>query len=282
MAKRSEAELLQAALEAGTTEHYRDAALYDHEYQRRRDDVRFYRALAAERALGSTKKGDHDVLELGCGSGRLLLPLVRDGFSVTGVDLSKEMLRRCRERLQHAGRAAAARATLHAGDFRALAIGRCFPLVVCPFNAFMHLYTRRDAERFLAGVRAHLAPGGVFAFDIMNPDLSWLSRDSNKRWARTRFRHPKTGQRMIYTTNLIYDAALQIAFMRIYYQPEAGGRERVVHLTHRYFFPLELEALLHYNGFVVERHDGDFDGSALATESEEQVVRCRLRRPLRR
>ena len=57
-----------------------------------------------------------------------------------------------------------------------------------------------------------------------------------------------------------------------------GGPERVVRLTHRYFFPLELEALLHYNGFEIEAHEGDFDGAPLETESEEQVIRCRVRR----
>lgn len=279
---------LESALFAGTREHYVDAALYDHEYKRRKDDVRYYRRLAEEVGLSSTA----EVLELGCGSGRLLVPLARDGHRVTGVDLQRTMLRRCEERLERAGRAARARATLVQGDFRALELRRRFPLIVCPFNAFMHLYTRADVERFLAAVRRHLRPGGLFAFDVMNPDLAWLSRDPQRRWARTRFRHPKTGERMIYTTNLIWDGALQIAFMRIYYQPERGGRERlgprrrrggrqaekIVRLTHRYFFPLELEALLHYNGFRIEAHDGDFAGGELETASEEQVLRCRLER----
>jgi hypothetical protein len=51
-----------------------------------------------------------------------------------------------------------------------------------------------------------------------------------------------------------------------------------VRLTHRQFFPLELAALLHYNGFTVEAHEGGFDGGALVPESEEQVLRCRSRR----
>jgi SAM-dependent methyltransferase len=267
--KRNEAEALRAALSRGTSEHYVDAALYDHEYHRRREDVRWYRTLADE--IGGP------ILELGCGSGRLLLPLARDGHAVVGVDRSAPMLKRLRDRLVNAGGPVRERVSLRKADFRALSLGRRFPLVVCPFNAFMHLYTRRDVERFLAGVRAHLEPNGCFAFDVMNPDLAWLTRDSEKRWARTRFRHPRTGQRMVYTTNLIYDGALQIAFMRIYYQPEKGGRERVVHLTHRYFYPLELEALLHYNGFRIERFDGDFEGEPPATESESLVVRCALR-----
>jgi len=263
-------ERLAAALAAGSSEHYEDAALYDHEYKRRKDDVRWYQALAKK----ELKRGQA-ILELGCGSGRTLLPLARDGWRVTGVDASSTMLDRCRARL---AKIPDADVQLVRADFRKLRLGRRFPLVICPFNAFMHLYTRDDIERFLAVVRAHLAPGGLFAFDVLNPDLAWLSRDPTRRWARTRFRHPRTGKITYYSTSLTYDAALQIAFMRIYYEPERGGRERMVRLTHRQFFPLELAALLHYNGFVVEAHEGGFDGGALVPESEEQVLRCRSRR----
>jgi SAM-dependent methyltransferase len=268
-------ERLVAALAAGTSEHYVDAALYDHEYKRRRDDIRWYRELAA-RELESPAKGA--ILELGCGSGRALLPLLRDGWSVVGVDMAPAMLARCRERLARLRPEVAARAELHQADFRDVALGRRFPLVICPFNAFMHLYTRQDVERFLAVVRAHLRPDGLFAFDVLNPDLAWLSRDPHKRWARTRFRHPRTGRMTYYSTSVSYDAALQVAFMRIYYEPQTGGRTRVVRLAHRQFFPLELAALLHYNGFYVEAHEGGFDGSQLVPESEEQVLRCRFRR----
>jgi len=270
------ADRLTAALAAGTREHYEDAALYDHEYKRRRDDVRWYRALA-RRELGEPDDGK-TILELGCGSGRTLVPLARDGWRVVGVDAAPRMLERCRQRVAHAGAAVAARVELRQADFRALALGRRFPLVICPFNAFMHLYEREDVERFLAVVRSHLRPGGLFAFDVLNPDLGWLARDPQRRWARTRFRHPTTGRWMVYSTSVTYDAALQIAFMRIYYQPENGGRERVVRLVHRQFFPLELQALLHYNGFVIEAHEGGFDGKQLLPESEEQVIRCRSRR----
>jgi SAM-dependent methyltransferase len=267
---------LAAALAAGTTEHYEDAALYDHEYKRRRDDVRWYRDLAA-RELGAPDRR-RAILELGCGSGRALVPLVRDGYHVVGVDAAPKMLDRARERLGRLPAAAQGRAELHRADFRTLALGRRFPLVICPFNAFMHLYTREDVERFLSVVRAHLAPGGLFAFDVLHPDLAWLSRDPRKRWARTRFRHPRTGKITYYSTSVSYDAALQVAFMRIYYEPASGGKTRIVRLAHRQFFPLELDALLHYNGFTVEAHEGGFDGGELLPESEEQVLRCRSRR----
>jgi len=201
------------------------------------------------------------------------------------------MVERARARLAKLG-AAAGRSELHVADFRKLAsprsrLGRArFPLVICPFNAFQHLYERSDVERFLDGVRARLAPGGLFVFDLMNPDLGWLSRDSSKRWGRTRYKDPVTGAQMIYSTQIVYDSPLQIAFMTIFYEPAAAKRSDDKHrgksqrarrtlLTHRHYYPRELEALLHYNGWEIVRRDGDFAGKSLQPESEQQVLWCR-------
>jgi SAM-dependent methyltransferase len=254
---------LAEALRRGTSEHYLDATQYDHEYRRRRDDIAFYLKVA--------EKERGPILELGCGSGRLTLPLARAGHSMVGVDASKEMVAEARRRLE----AKRLSAVLHVQDFRKLRLKQKFGLIVCPFNAFQHLYERSDVERFLDGVRAHLLPRGRFVFDLMNPDLRWLSRDSTKRWAKTRFKDPRTGAQMIYSTQIVYDSPLQIAFMTIFYERADGkGRGTRTLLTHRHFFPRELEALLHYNGFRIDRREGDFAGGALEPESEQQVLFC--------
>jgi SAM-dependent methyltransferase len=256
---------LERALSAGTRDHYVDAVLYDHEYKRRRDDIAHYRKLARE--VGGP------ILDLGCGTGRILLPLLRDGHEVVGVDASASMLDRLRQKNP--------KARVVEGDIRQISLGRKFPLVLCTFNTLMHLYDRSDIEQFLAVVRRHLRPDGVFAFDVMNPDLAWLSRDPTRRWARTRFKHPRTREPMVYTTSLEWEGSLQIAFMQIYYAPEksvrGSRREKVVRLAHRYFFPQELEEIFFYNGFVIERHEGDFHGSKLSSDSDEQVCIARLR-----
>lgn len=336
------------ALEHATFDHYADAALYDHEYHRRRADVNWYRAMAGGR-LDPVPGLDRrpEVLELGCGTGRLLIPLVRDGLRVTGVDAAPTMLARCRERLDHLPEVVRKRATLVDGDFRALSLGRRFPLIVAPFNAMQHLYTRADLERFLDVVRAHLAPGGVFAFDVLNPDLSWLVRDPSKRWARTRYKDPRTGRTYYYSTNHLYDPVTQINWIRLYYdeapeveargakggkapvggpsgkrtggdlnpvEPPRGKRKkgdltsvegpsgtskpvigrltgalvdplsgsRVVELAQRQFFPVELAALLHYNGFSLDDRAGGFVGEPFVADSDSQVCRCSIRAGVRR
>jgi SAM-dependent methyltransferase len=261
-------------LDAGSTEHYDDAELYDFEYRRRRADVTFYRGLAKDRIGGPAPDG-FDVLELGCGTGRLLLPLARDGHAVIGVDRSIPMLRRLIERRDRLAPSSRARAHVLAADMRELALGARFPLVFIPFNAFQHMYSRVDVEMCLERVRALLAPGGRLVLDVLNPDLRWLARDPNKRWARTTFRHPRTKEKWVYTTNQTYDPVTQIAFMRIYY--EHGDRTTVVRLCHRQFFPAELEALLAYGGFRIEKRFGGFLGEPFEGDSESQVLLCRIR-----
>ena len=174
---------------------------------------------------------------------------------------------------------AAGRSALVCADMRSFALGARFPLVIMAFNAFEHLYTRVEVRECLDRVRAHLEPGGRLMFDVQNPDLRWLSRDPNKRWARTRFTHPRTGQRMIYSTNHEYDPVSQIVVIRLYYEPAPGSkaRRRVITLSQRKFFPAELEALLDANGFAIEARYGDFHGSPLEADGETQLVVCRPR-----
>jgi ubiquinone/menaquinone biosynthesis C-methylase UbiE len=259
-------------LDAGTSEHYQDAALYDFEYRRRRRDVTFYREIVRERP-GGGGAGAVAVLELGCGCGRVMAPLARDGHGVVGLDLSTTMLARAAARLAKLAPRARARATLVRGDFRALPFAAGItPLVICPFNGFQHLYTRTEAEACLAEVRRVLTPGGAFVFDVLNPDLSWLTRSATRRWARTRFRHPTTGETLIYSTNQTYEPISQIAYMRIYY--ESGDRTRVVRLCHRQFFPAELEGICTSAGFRIAERFGGFNREPLVGDSESQVLLC--------
>ena len=101
---------------AGALEPFEDAALYDWEYRRRRDDVRFYRMLAGERG--------GPVLDLGCGTGRLMVPLLRDGHVVVGVDRAPPMLARAAARVARLRAELRRRALLVRGDLRALPFAR--------------------------------------------------------------------------------------------------------------------------------------------------------------
>jgi SAM-dependent methyltransferase len=261
-------------LASGTREHYEDAVLYDYEYRRRRQDVTFYRQLAKSHIGGSGT-----ILELGCGTGRITTALLRDGHTVVGLDLSERMLARATARMARIGRAARERGSLVRGDMRDFAFATRFPLVISAFNSLEHLYTRHDLAACLARVREHLTDDGVFAFDVQLPDLAWLCRNPKRRWARTKFKHPTTGDRLIYSTNHDYDPVTQIVVIRLYYESAHVAVDspapQVVHLTQRKFFPAELEGLLDAAGFTIEHRYGDFHRKPLTGDAESQVLVCR-------
>lgn len=218
------------------------------------------------------------ILELGCGTGRITVPLLKQGHRVVGLDLHRAMLRRCAERLRRAGRRIKGTPTLLHADMRELPLRGPFALVLCPFNAFMHLYLAPDISACLGEVRRVLDPKrGRFIFDVLNPDLRWLLRDPAKRWCRTRFKHPVTGQRFVYSTNHTYDAKRQIAHVRIYYDcPDDPAQSRTVSLAHRQFYPQELRQLLRSHGFELIAEYGGFDRSPFESDSDTQILVCKV------
>lgn len=264
---------LDRELEAGSSAHYTDPAYYTKTYAGRVEDVRYYVDLAAE--------SGGPVLEYGCGNGRILIPSARRGVEVTGVDLSAEMLDDLRARLRDEPEAVRRRVQLRRGDMRAVRLGRRFPLVVCPFNAFLHLYTREDVERFLARVRAHLTPRGELVFDVSMPDPEALARDPKRPYFTPRFRYPTPdgkGTVVRYSERFDYDHLRQVLFVSMEFSPTSGAEGWMTPLCHRQFYPQELEALLHYNGFAITEQHGDFFRSPLTSDSPTLLLHCRTRK----
>ncbi|MET0339551.1 MAG: class I SAM-dependent methyltransferase [Polyangiales bacterium] len=260
---------IERRIARGAVAHYEDADYYDLAYKRRRHDVRFY-AEVARRVKGP-------VLELGAGTGRVALALAQQGSEVVAVEKVAAMRKRAKDKCARLSREAAARVTLRAGDLRSVRLGRKFPLVIAPFNVFMHLYTRRDLERAFATVRQHLAPGGRFVFDVLMPDLRAMIRDPGRLYKGPTVTHPRSGARYDYFEAFQYDALREVQLVSMVFQSQQELDDlRTLPLSQRQFFPEELLALLHYNGFRVVARYGDFDGEPLTAESESQVLVTRL------
>ncbi len=260
----------RASHEQGTSAHYGDAAYYTAAYRDRTEDIDYYLTLALER--------DGTVLEYGCGNGRIALPLANAGVRVTAVDRSATMLADLRKRLARSRPEVRERVTVRRGDMRALRLGRRFDLVLCTFNTFLHLYTRRDVERFLARAREHLARGGRFVVDVSLPAPEELARDPERLFRTPRFRHGGSGEIVRYGERFDYDPLTQVLMVDMEFEPLGRPRARwVTPLAHRQFFPQELEALFHYNGFDVVARHADFGRKAPTRDSEMLVYHCRAR-----
>lgn len=225
-------------------------------------DVGFYRSLARE--------AGGPVLELGCGTGRVLAALAEDGHACTGLDASPEMLAVARRRLPVS-------VELHVADMRDFALpGRCFALVCSAFRAFQHLACVEDQLRCLARVREHLAPGGCFAFDVFCPDPGRLAQDEESEAEDLRFE--QEGQLVVRYARIFRDLPTQS--MRVHFRYERREGERVVGedraaFTMRWFHRYELEHLVARAGFRDVEIHGGFDRRPVAHDSRDLVVVAR-------
>jgi SAM-dependent methyltransferase len=257
-----------AELEAGSRAHYDDPRYYASTYASRIDDVAYYADLAV-------RTGGR-VLEYGVGNGRVAIPIARHGLEVVGVDHSAPMLADLRARLRAEPPEVQDRVRVVRGDMRRVRLERRFDLVIAAFNTVLHLYARQDVERFLARVRAHLAPGGRFVMDLSVPSVADLARPATRAYSAPRFRHPTAGVIVSNREYFDYDPVRQVLFVSMEFEPLGQPADAwMTPLAHRQFFPREWEALLHYNGFAVERVDGDFEGGPMTADSDTMVWHAR-------
>jgi len=225
-------------------------------------DVAFYRSLARETG--------GPVLEIGCGTGRVLSKLVGDGLDCTGLDASEAMLAALRARLPQGVR-------LVRGDMREFDLGDArFRLIYSAFRPFQHLLSIDDQLRCLARVRAHLAPDGRFAFDVFKPRLERLLAEREPEAEDVRFE--QDGERVVRYARVERDLVSQTLRVHFRYQRSAGGRvlgEDHAAFTMRWFHRFELLHLLARAGFADVQIFGDFDRSPVGPHSPAYVVLAR-------
>lgn len=228
-----------------------------------RTDVAFY-VEEARAARGA-------VLEVGCGTGRILLPVARAGCTIAGLDGSRRMLERCREKLAAEPAAVQGRVTLHQCDMHDFDLGAQFALIIAPFRVVQHLTTIDAQLRFLAAVARHLAPSGRFIFDVFNPHFDRMTsadgveredtpeqRLADGRTLRRAYRVAK-----VHWVDQVNDVEL------IYY---VDGARYVQAFEMRWYLPAELRHLLTRAGFRVREIYGDFARGPLGDGAPELVV----------
>ncbi|HEX7476316.1 MAG TPA: class I SAM-dependent methyltransferase [Polyangiales bacterium] len=269
---RSKSTTKAAGLERGSRALYERPRYYDHAYRTLKADVAFYTELARD--------SGGPVLELGAGTGRITLGIARAGVDVVGLDQSAAMLARAKERIASLPAEARQHIELRQGDLRKVRLRRRFALVIAPFNLFMHMFTRADIEQALATVQAHLAPRGRFAMDVLMPDLGTLRRDPERVYRCRPVFDPTDGKRYAYGESFDYDSVSQVQTVRMMFQRiDRPELDHTTPLCLRFYFPEELLALLHYNGFTLEQRFGGFDKSPFTEQSDNQVL---VARPSRR
>ncbi len=226
--------------------------------------LEFYVSLARE--------ADGPVLEVACGTGRILLACMQAGVDIEGVDLFEPMLRRLREKAAALGLSP----RLHQADMRDFSLSRRFSLVMIPFNAFIHNLTQEAQISCLLCCRKHLVAGGRLVFDTFFPSLEIVGAAPGTRVLEGELPHPETGlpirmydtrtfDRVAQTQHSINEIELLAAEGKVLatYRSEIRGR---------YVYKQEMSLLLRVAGFERWQIHGGFDGRPLENENDAMVV----------
>jgi SAM-dependent methyltransferase len=224
----------------------------------------FYVALARE------AKGP--VLDIACGTGRILLPCLQAGVDIEGLDLFEPMLNTLRAKAAALGLSP----QLHQADMSDFALPRRFALIMIPFNAFIHNVTQETQIRCLERCREHLLPGGKLAFDTFFPSHEIVGVPAKTRVMEGEFPHPQTGLqiRMYDTRSFDRVAQTQHSVNEIEIL-NADGSVQTTHrseINARYIYKNEMALLLRIAGFSRWEICGDFEGRELLRENDAMVV----------
>jgi len=216
------------------------------------------------------------ILELGCGTGRVLIPLAEAGAEITGLDISENMLSVCREKLEQKSKKVKNRVRLVRGDMTAFTLEETFNVIIIPFRPFQHLITVPDQLSCLRKINQHLVENGKLIFDLFQVDLN---RIDNPRYLEevedvTEYELPD-GRRLRRTHRVAaYHRTEQYNDVELIYYltGKDGATERIVHaFPFRYFFRYEMEHLLKRSGFKIVNLFGDFDKCPLTDSSPEMI-----------
>ncbi|MEZ4870629.1 MAG: class I SAM-dependent methyltransferase [Caldilineaceae bacterium] len=278
----------------------RFAHFYDADYRYYQDDLDLILDLAEQ-------YGD-PILELGCGTGRVLAPLAQAGHAVTGIDISPALLTIAQTKLdnllatiqhathntQHATREAnvpppvsqspvsgepagpPSPVSLHQADLRTFDLpAKDFAFAFCTSNTLMHLTTQADQLAVLRNAQRHLRPDGLLLLDLFNPDVARLQAINGIQELADQWEDPASGAQVLKWSVRTVDWAEQIQATLFIYEeilPDGVVRRTVCPFTLRFLWRGEAELLLQQAGFTLEAVWGDFEGNPYDAASEHLIL----------
>ncbi len=250
------------------------ADVYDSIYAYVREDIPFYVQEAAR--SGGT------VLELGCGTGRVTIPIAQAGVDIVGLDNSEGMLQRARSKI-HDLDPGHGNIDLQFGDMREFSLDRKFPLIIVPFRGFLSLLSVEDQVTCLTNVRSHLEPDGRLIFNVFVPDPQMLVEDEDAAFHLRDVTNPDTGRTSIVWQQTRVDNHNQVLSVRLIVdetdQHGKVGNRFYRDYQIRYAYRFEILHLLERCGFEVVDLYGDFVGTPFDDDSGEMVWVARARNP---
>ncbi|MFO0727402.1 MAG: class I SAM-dependent methyltransferase [Myxococcota bacterium] len=254
--------------------HSYDPSIYDLFHDPGGEDARFYKEKA--------KESGGPILELGVGTGRVLLPIAREGIEIHGLELDPVMLDALREKLTKEPPAVQEKVQLFRGDMRHFSVPGSYVGIQIPFRSFLH---NLDAAAQLDCLRCCLRllrPGGRILFNVFYPALGFMARNHNDlagAWRWRQERRTPSGGLVVQSEAVKFDALKQRLWALLRYDAfDARGvleRSQLQSLELAYLYPRDIEERLTAAGFTEINIAGSFSGRPIEQDTDELVVSAR-------
>ena len=247
----------------------RIARFYDYEQRDFVKDIPFYVEYA--------KNCRSEVLELACGTGRVLIPIAQEGVKIAGLDISKEMLDIARKKIEKLDENTKGDIEITQGDMRKFELKRKFSMIYIAFRSFQSLLTKQNQGACLECVNRHLEDNGLFILDLFAPKHDLLAQVKRSLYL-DKFYDKENGVYITRRAEDEYDLANQtLKENRFYEWTDKHGKfhREIWFFELAYLFRYEAELLLEKYGFKIENVFGDFDKSPYNYYSGEQIFVAR-------
>ena len=218
--------------------------------------------------VNQAKKYGDPVLELACGTGEIAILIAKEEMSVTGLDFSQIMLEQAIRKSKETN----LEIEWIKEDMIHFNLKKKYSSIIMPGAAMNWILGYEDFESCLSCIKRHLKREGRFIFDVFNPDLEILQKDPSEKYPRFEYPNPHGEGIVVVTGSNAYDKLTQISYFKSYYNIE--NKEVVRSVKLRMFFPQELDALLHYNGFKIDHKYGTYKEEQFNSDSIRQIVIC--------
>jgi len=227
------------------------------------NDLLFYEKWLA-------KNKDAKILELCCGTGRLTLPIAKEGYDITGVDNASTMLKQAKLKSAEAG----LEIKFIEADIRTLDLPEKYDLIFIPFNSIHHLYKNEDLLMAINAVKKHLKNGGLFLLDCYNPNIHYIVGNENELKEIAEYK-TSDGRKVLIKQAMQYENSTQINRIEWHYFIN-GEFNSIQNLDMRMYFPQELDGYLKWMGFNIVKKFGSFEEEEFNDKSEKQIFVCEL------
>ena len=248
------------------------ARLYDLDLVEDPGDLDLYLALAA--------RTGGPILELGCGTGRVAVPLAAAGHQVTAVDIDPAMLERARRRAAAAGAAIGGRIEFVEADMLGMDLPSAgsFRLAIIALNSLFLLATRAAQREAFATMARHVASGGLAVVDIWLPDADDLARFDGRLILEYERRDPESNALVTKIAAAQHDAASGIVNLTSIYEEGDQGASPARFVRRdalRLVSADELRDFAESAGLEVETLAGGYDLEPLGAGSERAIIVAR-------